>query len=194
MPKTVMMKVMIMTLLLATLALVSAIQGNLLARERKVQSDDVVPDAALRAQLRPTGDFRDLVQRLSDRLMRDPPEDDQCKTASELGFVFWWMTDRERQSIDDHMLNILIEMLTRDSNDDDKKCVIRTAATVLGHIGPRARSALPALKAELTVLEVDADFQRAKKSRADANPMLAEGSLDFVFQSAIESIETVKMR
>jgi hypothetical protein len=182
-------KVVILTLALNVFAATGAYQESVFAEGRTIPDDVVVPDTTLRTQLRPPGNFHDLVQRLSDRLMHDPPEDSQCKTASELGFAFWWMTDLERQTIDERMLHILVTMLKRDSNDYDRKCIIRIAGTVLGHIGPRARSALPALKAELAELESNEDYQRAKKARATANPMLAEGSLELIFQGAIASIE-----
>lgn len=152
---------------------------------------DAVSDTELRARLRPPGEFRDLVQRLAARLMRDPPEENQCEVAYDLGRVFWWMTTLERQSIDDDMLNVLVRMLSRDSADRDRKCIVRISASVLGRIGPRARSALPALKAQLAALEADAEYQRAKKARALANPILAEGSIDFVLRGAIANIERV---
>jgi hypothetical protein len=147
----------------------------------------------MRNQLRPAGEFVPTVQRLVDQLESGAVEGEQkCNVARRLGHMFWWLTESERQSIDQNMIQGLTDVLRSAADDDEGGCVEVEMARALGLIGPPARAALPDLKARLVAIQAIMDAQDAKNGSASVAPRLfpaPEGRLDYVLARAIAQID-----
>jgi len=147
----------------------------------------------MRNRLRPAGEFVPTVQRLVDQLESGAVEGEKkCNVARRLGHMFWWLSESERRSIDQKMVQGLTDVLKAAANDDEGGCVEVQVATALGLIGPPARAALPALKARLVAIQAIMDAQDAKNGAASVAPRFfpaPEGRLDYELARAIAQID-----
>jgi hypothetical protein len=138
-----------------------------------------VEDALLTA-----GDFEQRLGALVEHLKTEESQDAQCELGSEMGRIAW-----ENRAVLPHLkdetLKQVVSLTTGPTREGSIKCLTSWAANVLGMIGPRAKSAIPALEKALA----EAEAAEAKREKTGWDGINSHRRLDEVIRSALKAID-----
>lgn len=147
-------------------------------------------DANMREELRPTGDFRELVyERLAFLQVASLNDEDTCQAAHRFAHLFYWMNEAERSAIDDDMITKMSALLDQDTLLGSHKCVSYAIGGVFMTIGPRAIAAAPSLERALKAAELARSkwvVTTAECAGFEFNP---DRKLDYVLRRALVNID-----